>query len=134
MSHFFFHLTFSARSLWLKKSCICFNPIPWPLSIPCEIKLVVWGGQAHFVTTLTLDSRPKQRLVKLVGQEWNMGVTFHAPKSARECEGMNPHTPKWALTLGVGVSLDSRIFRGRLQGSNLIRLKKKLYYWKAFGT
>jgi hypothetical protein len=22
------------------------------------------------------------------------GVTFHAPESVGECEGMNPHTPK----------------------------------------
>jgi hypothetical protein len=38
------------------------------------------------------------------GQEGSLGVTFHAPgsarntlhapKSARECERMNPHTPK----------------------------------------
>jgi hypothetical protein len=31
-----------------------------------------------------------------VGQEWSWGVTFHAPRSVGECEGMNFHTPKWA--------------------------------------
>jgi hypothetical protein len=31
---------------------------------------------------------------------------------------MNLHTPKWTPILGVGVSMDSRIFRGWLQGSN----------------
>jgi hypothetical protein len=46
-----------------------------------------------------------------VGQEGNMGVTFHALGSARKCEGMNPHTPKWAPTLGVGVLMDFQIFR-----------------------
>jgi len=29
-------------------------------------------------------------------------VTSHAPRSVGECEGMNPHTPKGAPTLGVG--------------------------------
>jgi hypothetical protein len=23
----------------------------------------------------------------------NPGITFHAPENAKECEGMNPHTP-----------------------------------------
>ncbi len=31
----------------------------------------------------------------------SLGVTFHALGSARECEGMNPYTPKRAPTLGV---------------------------------
>jgi hypothetical protein len=46
-------------------------------------------------------------------QEWIPRVTFHGPKSIGECEGMNPHTPKWASTLGVRVSMDSWFFRGR---------------------
>jgi hypothetical protein len=44
------------------------------------------------------------------------------PRSARECEGMNPHTPKWASTLEVVVPMDSQIFKGWLQGSKLIGL------------
>jgi len=47
---------------------------------------------------------------------------------------MNPHTPKWAPTLGVRVSMDSQIFKVRLQGSKLIGLKSFLYPWKSFGT
>jgi hypothetical protein len=62
-----------------------------------------------------------------------MGVIFHAPGSVGECEGMNPHTPKWAPTLGVGVPMDSRIFKKWLQGSKLIGLGIFLYYWKALG-
>ncbi len=34
------------------------------------------------------------KVYKGAGQEGNPGVTFHAPKSVGECEGMNPHTPK----------------------------------------
>jgi hypothetical protein len=45
---------------------------------------------------------------------------------------MNPQTPKWAPTLKVGVSMDSRIFKGRLQGSKLIGFNSSLYHWKKF--
>jgi hypothetical protein len=47
---------------------------------------------------------------------------------------MNPHIPKWAPTLGVGVPMDSQIFRERLQKSKLIELKNFLYHWKTFQT
>jgi hypothetical protein len=55
----------------------------------------------------------------------------HAPKSVGKCEGMNPHTPKGASTLGVGVLGDSQIFKKKLQGSKLNGLKSSLYQWKA---
>jgi hypothetical protein len=35
------------------------------------------------VTTLALGSRPRQGGCKVAGQEGNMGVTFHAPRSAK---------------------------------------------------
>jgi hypothetical protein len=63
-----------------------------------------------------------------------MGVTFYAPKSIERCEGMNPHTPKWAPTLGVKVLIDFRIFKEQLQGSKFIGLKSSLYHWKDLGT
>jgi hypothetical protein len=53
----------------------------------------------------------KARVCKGVGQEKSLEVTIHAPKNVRECEGMNPHTPKGGFTMGVEVSLDSQIFR-----------------------
>jgi len=28
------------------------------------------------------------------GPRGSLGITFHVPESAREREGMNPHTPK----------------------------------------
>ncbi len=76
----------------------------------------------------------KTRVGKGAGQEWSPGVTFHAPRSVGKCEGMNPHTPMWTPILGVGVPIDSWIFRRRLQGSKSIRLKKFLYCWQALGT
>ncbi len=50
-----------------------------------------------FVVTFVLGSRPRQRGCKVVGQEGGPGVASHglgSVKSAKECEGMNPHTPK----------------------------------------
>ncbi len=46
----------------------------------------------------------KARRCKVAGQERN-------PENERKCEGMNPHTPKGASTLGVGVPVDSWMFR-----------------------
>jgi hypothetical protein len=36
----------------------------------------------------------KAKTYKGAGQEGSPRVTSHAPESERECEGMNPHTPK----------------------------------------
>jgi len=41
-----------------------------------------------------------------VGQERSLGIMSHAPRSAKECEGIDPHTPKGTPTLGVGVLVD----------------------------
>jgi len=52
----------------------------------------------------SLGLATKVTACKGMSQVWSLGVTFHAPSSpvsARECEGMNPHTPKWAPILGV---------------------------------
>jgi hypothetical protein len=57
-----------------------------------------------------------------------MGITFHALKSVRECEGINPHIPKGASTLGIEVSVDSKFFRDQLQGSTPNRLKIFSYH------
>ncbi len=46
-----------------------------------------------YVTTLALGSRPKQGLARLRAKR--------QPENDGKCEGMNPHTPKGAPTLGV---------------------------------
>jgi hypothetical protein len=38
-----------------------------------------------------------------VGQEGSPRITFHVPMSAKECEGVNPHTSKWITILGIGL-------------------------------
>ncbi len=75
----------------------------------------------------------KARACKGVGQKGSPEVTSHAPKSVGKCEGMNLHTPKWAPTLGVGVSMDFQTFKKRLQGTKPIGLKNSLYHWKTLG-
>jgi len=76
----------------------------------------------------------KARACKVAGQKGSVGVTPHAPRNVRECEGMNPHTPKGISTLGVGVPVDFQIFRGRFQGSKLNGLRISLYHWKDLET
>ncbi len=68
-----------------------------------------------------------------MGQECNLGV-IHAPRNARKCEGMSPHTPKWAPTLGVGILMDFQIFKVGVEESKLIGLKNSLYHYKALET
>jgi len=56
-----------------------------------------------------LGSRPRQGVAKLQAKKGAPRIMSHAPMSARECEGIDRHTPKGTPTLGVGVSMDSRI-------------------------
>ncbi len=62
----------------------------------------------------SLGFATKAKACKVVGQEGILGVTPHALESVGKCEGMNPHIPKGASTLGVGVPMDSQIFIERL--------------------
>jgi hypothetical protein len=43
---------------------------------------------------LILELATKARAYKVVSQEGSLGVMLHVPRSARECEGIDPHTPK----------------------------------------
>jgi hypothetical protein len=64
------------------------------------------------VATLALGSRPKQGLAKVRAKsepESHISCSW----GARECEGMNPHIPKWVPTLGVGILMDSQIYKSR---------------------
>jgi len=53
-----------------------------------------------------------------VGQEGSPGVMPHAPKSARECEGIYFHTPKGIPTLGVRVPVDLECSKNNCRGQN----------------
>jgi hypothetical protein len=83
-----------------------------------------------YCRNLSLGLATKARACKVTGQEGSPGVTLHAPESVGECEGMNPHTPKGVSTLGVGIPMDSRIFKRQLQVSKLNGLRISLYHCK----
>jgi hypothetical protein len=83
---------------------------------------------------LSLGLMTKARGYKVVGQKGSLGVMPHAPGSARECEGINPHTPKGTPILGIRVLVDSWMFREQLQGSKPNGLRSYLYHWKAIET
>jgi hypothetical protein len=68
----------------------------------------------------SLGLATKTRACKGVSQVWRPRVTSHALKSVGECEGMNPHTPKWAPTLGVRVPTDSQILESNCKGQKLL--------------
>ncbi len=87
-------------------------------------------GTFIFCYNPNLGFTTKARACKGVGEEGSSGITPHALESGGECEGMSPHTPKWALTLRIGVLVDFQIFKEQLQGSKPIGLKNSLYHWK----
>jgi hypothetical protein len=66
------------------------------------------------VATVALGSQPRQRGCKVAGQEGSPGIMLHAPGNVRECEGIDLHTPKGTPTLGVGVPVDSQMFKEQL--------------------
>ncbi len=50
--------------------------------------------RGHLCRNPSLRLVTKVRACKGAGQEGSLGVTSHTLGSAKECEGMNPHTPK----------------------------------------
>ncbi len=65
----------------------------------------------HRCRNLNLGFATKAKACEGVSQKLSLGVTFYVPGSLGECEGMEPHIPKWALTLGIEVLMDFEIFR-----------------------
>jgi hypothetical protein len=68
----------------------------------------------HKCHNLNLGFTTKSRACEGANQEGSPGITSHVLGSVGKCEGMNPHTPKGAPNLGVGVLVDFRIFREQL--------------------
>jgi hypothetical protein len=81
----------------------------------------------HLCPNPSLGLMTKVRACKGVGQEGSLGITSHAPGNVGKCEEVNLHTPKWTFTLGIGIPMDSRIFKEQLQGSKPIRLRSYSY-------
>jgi hypothetical protein len=75
--------------------------IPLPLAPTTQIKMLGLHAISisktisyFFCRNPSLGLATKARACKVVGQEGTLGGTLHAPGSAKECEGMNPHTLK----------------------------------------
>ncbi len=78
--------------------------------------IVIW-------TFIWISPNCASKSAKNLGSIWTqMGFTFTLSRM-QECERMNPHTPKWTPTLGVGVPTDFWIFKDRFEGSKLIDWK-----------
>jgi hypothetical protein len=108
--HYFFT---GPRSLQLVNSFkIQWNHLAYRDTFCCNVKNKFLYYTCH---NLSLRLATKARANKSPGQKGSLEVTFHAPGSAKECEGMNPHTPKGIPTLRVGFPVDFWIFRERLQ-------------------
>jgi hypothetical protein len=116
-------------TLW--KPCVMF---PFNFSALLLWLYFLWRCHMWYFYSLchnpSLGLTTKARACKVVDQEGSLGVKPHALESARECEGIDLRTPKWTPTLGVGVLVDSRMFRERLQRSKPNGLKSFLYPWK----
>jgi len=82
----------------------------------------------------SLGLTTKAKWLQGCGPRGSLGVTSHAPRSVRKCEGVNPHTPKATPTLGDVVPVDSQNFREQFQGSKLNDLWRSLYHWKVLKT
>jgi hypothetical protein len=94
----------------------------------------LWKHQSKFyiicVATLALGSQLRQGLARVWTKKASPRVTSHALGNVGECEGMNPHTPKWIPILRIQVPMDSQIFSEQLQGSKFIELRSSLYHQK----
>jgi hypothetical protein len=60
----------------------------------------------------------KARACKVAGQEGSPRVTSHSPRSAKKCEGMNPHTPKEPPFWELESQWTSEFSKGDCRGQN----------------
>jgi len=69
---------------------------------------LMWSQKQHVqCCNPSLGLATKAKGCKVASQERSLVVMPHALGSAKECEGIDPHTPKGTPTLGVGVPVDS---------------------------
>jgi hypothetical protein len=102
----FSHFSTLTISMWF---CLYFfiRVITWIV-----VSLCLWIYMIQIMYLLlcrnpSLGLTTKARGCKVAGQKRKL-------ENEKKCEGMNPHTTKGAPTLGIGVPMDSRMFRERL--------------------
>ncbi len=94
---------------------------PWKKTLPTFNKIFIYLSTSKSLAENVGSYKNKAIIINPIMTTWVV----------KKYEGMNPHTPKWTPILGVGVPMDSRIFRAQLQGLKPIALERCLYHWKA---
>jgi hypothetical protein len=82
--------------MFLEIACFCFDIFQSSMEHDDHWGSLGWLlrlNYGHFVATLALDSRPKQRVARLRAK-WETREHSTCFRDCKECEGMNPHTPK----------------------------------------
>jgi hypothetical protein len=149
-NHFWMWICFNLSPILKKNRGTKYSHLVGPIWTPSPLTQLV-DYMYSYCRNLNLGLATKARACKGAGQERSMGLTSHALGSAKECEGMNPHTPKWTLILRIcrnptlakcgvkpntwkkwrfGVLRDSRMFRARQQGSKHLALRCSWCHWK----
>ncbi len=67
---------------------------------------------------LSFGLMTKARACKGASQEGSLGITSHVPGSVGECEGMNPHIPKWEFTWELESRWTSKFLESNCKGQN----------------
>jgi hypothetical protein len=133
----------SKRTLicWNYDTLMCFHPNLtfdilhlvsgfWKISLSVEKSLTldffwIFGNcwlRAFYCHNLSLGFVPKQRLTKVWAKNEPRNH-ISCSRSAKKCEGMNPHTPKWTPTLGIGIPMGSEFLEGDCRGQNSLNWK-----------
>jgi len=105
-------------SRWRKRAKACF----YLIFNSFFLKSFSWMHACH---NPSLGLVIKARACEDASQKWSPIVTFHAPESARKCEGMNLHTPKWAPLWELESQWTLKFSEGNYKGQNLLD-------WKVF--
>jgi hypothetical protein len=88
-----------------------------------------WRLNIHFLQMLEVQQNhdchnpslvltTKARACKGLSQKWSLGITFHAPKSVRKCEGMNPTFPSELPLWELESRWTSKSSKGDYKGQN----------------
>jgi hypothetical protein len=115
---------FSCISLWRFELWTGIFVYPWWTYFMCQMKCC----------NPSLGLATKARAYKVVSQEGSLGVTSHAPRSARGCEKINPHTPNGTPTLGSWSPGGLPNFQRMISQVKTQWIEELLYHWKDLGT
>jgi hypothetical protein len=88
-------------SLLLSNTLYCFPCFSLLVVHPKLQPQIIMKYEGFMCRNPSLGLTTKARACKVAGQEGSLGVTFHAPRGAKKCEGMNPHIPMWTPILGI---------------------------------